>query len=161
MPVSRCVRCGNRSIRPRVGAGRFRPFRMMPALPVPADFPIPVCTRCYTEYIDGSTAESLTKIMTAAFEEEMRRRARNAVAQVCTHISQRKLEKLLGLSQGYLCRLHGGHGTPSAALVALLTLLAREPYLRLREVEMIWVELQPDASLESANTRRPGARHDE
>jgi hypothetical protein len=114
---------------------------MMPALAVPADFPIPACTRCHAEYIDGSTAESLALIMTPAFEEVLRRRARNAVAQVCIHISQRKLETLIGLSQGYLSRLHGGHGTPSAALVALLTLLAREPHPRLRELEMIWAEL--------------------
>lgn len=137
--ASLCACCGNRTVRPRVGAGRFKPYRMMPALALPDDFPIPTCSRCRAEYIDGPTADALSHALLAAFEEDLRRRARAAVAEVCGHISQRRLEKLVGLSQGYLSRLHGGHGTPSAALVALLTLLARDPLVRLRELEISWL----------------------
>lgn len=41
--------------------------------------------------------------------------------------TQRALEKRLGLSTGYLCRLRSGAGTPSDSLVAVLVLLANEP----------------------------------
>ena len=41
--------------------------------------------------------------------------------------TQRALEKRLGLSTGYLCRLRSGAGTPSVSLVAVLVLLANEP----------------------------------
>ena len=98
-PASRCARCGNRSVRPRAGEGRFRPFRMLPALAVPSGFPIPICGRCYTEHIDPSTADTLSQVLTAAYEEELRRRVREAVAEVCKFISQRKLEKLTNPSQ--------------------------------------------------------------
>lgn len=41
--------------------------------------------------------------------------------------SQRSIERLLGLSHGYLSRLGRGAGNPSPALIALLTLLANDP----------------------------------
>ena len=141
--ASRCARCGGRSIRRRTGVRRFRPFRMMPAVPLPADLAIPTCARCYTEHIDEKTAETLAAALLVAYESELRRRAREAVAAVCQYTSQRQLERLVGLSQGYLCRLHAGQGTPSAALVALLALLAREPWARLRELELIWASEPP------------------
>lgn len=60
------------------------------------------------------------------------------------------VDSFTGLSQGYLSRLHAGDGTPSAALVALLTLLAREPHERLRELELCWTEPHPATSLLSS-----------
>jgi hypothetical protein len=156
-PASRCACCGNNSVRPRTGAGRFRPYRMMPALALPGDLPIPTCGRCHAQYIDGATADALSQALHAAFEAELRRRAREAVAQVCKHISQRRLEKLIGLSQGYLSRLHAEQGTPSAALVALLALLAQDPPARLREVEVRWVTAYPlraASNSEGAASRR-------
>lgn len=41
--------------------------------------------------------------------------------------SQRSVERLLGLSQGYLSRVGRGAGNPSPALIAVLTLLANDP----------------------------------
>ena len=140
VPASRCSCCGNRSVRPRVGAGRFRPYRMFPALAIPADFAIPTCSSCCAEYIDGSAAELLSQVMKAAFEDELRDRARETIASLCRYVSQRQLEKLLGLAQGYLSRLHAGSGTPSAPLIALLTFLAKDPLTRLQELEMNWAD---------------------
>ena len=68
MPASHCSCWGNRSVRPRVGAGRFRPYRMLPALTVPADLEIPTCSRSHAEYMDGSAAETLSQAMKAAYE---------------------------------------------------------------------------------------------
>jgi transcriptional regulator with XRE-family HTH domain len=48
--------------------------------------------------------------------------------------SKRSIERLLGLSQGYLSRLGRGAGNPSPALIALLTLLANDP-TRFAELE--------------------------
>ena len=55
------------------------------------------------------------------------------VSRACARVSQRRMEAILGLSQGYLSRLANGSGTPSPPLVALLTLLANDPS-RLDEV---------------------------
>lgn len=139
----RCVRCGARSVRNLTRPGLTNPYRMLPALPLPKDLAIPTCRRCATQYIDPQTAEALLEALNLAFAKEMRRRGREAVNQICEYISQRRLELLLGLSQGYLCRLRAGKSTPSAALVALLTLLANEPELRLRELDRSWKELLP------------------
>ena len=123
--------------------------RMFSALPVPADFAIPTCGRCGALDIDPKTATELQPLMAAAFDEELRHRGRLAVAEVCKYVSQRQLEKLIGLSQGYLSRLHARKGTPSAALVALLTLLAHEPRRRLHEIEQDWDEPYPSDRRES------------
>jgi|ERR1700753_147843 len=70
----------------------------------------------------------------------LRARARAAIGVLCPdHISQRELERLLIVSQGYLCKLLAMNGisVPSPALVALLELLAAEPS-RLDEVRKHW-----------------------
>ena len=113
----RCVRCGARSVRNLIRPGLTNPYRMLPALPLPADLAIPTCRRCATQYIDPQTAEALVQALTLAFAKELRRRGGEAVDQICEYISQRRLELLVGLSQGYLCRLKAGKSTPSAALV--------------------------------------------
>ena len=55
--------------------------------------------------------------------------ASRALADLSPRISQRELERLLGLSQGYLSRIYHGHQEPSAQLVVLLALLAQDPGL--------------------------------
>ncbi len=72
----------------------------------------------------------------------LRAAARVALLALCPgHISQRALERLLGVSQGYLSRLRASHGAavPSAALVAALALLANDPGRRLDELQDYWV----------------------
>lgn len=63
----------------------------------------------------------------SAVHAARRARGAKAIRQLMHACSQSQLERLLGLSQGYLSRLAGGAGNPSAALVALLTLLAHNP----------------------------------
>ena len=132
---------------------------MFAELPIPSDFPIPTCASCGAEHLDGKTAADLVAVMADVYAAELRRRIRDAVAKVCQFISQRQLEKRLGLSQGYLSRLSCSASTPSAALVALLTLLAHEPRLRLRELEQDWDEHYPSARPQSPHfcesCRRP------
>jgi hypothetical protein len=52
-----------------------------------------------------------------------------------SHISKRRLELLLGLSQGYLSRLRSGSGNPSPTLVYTHVILALDPATRLAELE--------------------------
>ena len=138
-----CNRCGMRRVRKRACAGRTQPYRMFAALSVPPELAIPTCSRCGEQSIDGQTADALAAGLASAFTAELRHRGREALAEVCRYISQRRLEKLIGLSQGYLCRLLSGRSTPSVALVALLTLLAKAPQERLHELEHAW--RQPSA----------------
>lgn len=77
-----------------------------------------------------------------AFKAVLRVRVRAALVTLEPFISQRALEKRIGLSQGYLSRLKAGRMTPSPALVSLLALLAVDPLLQLRELERYWGDPQ-------------------
>lgn len=121
----RCVRCGSRSVRPRTGKGRTRPYRVFAALPVPDDCLIPACRRCEAQYLDDETIAALGPVLERVYVAELQRLAALYIRRLPRRlISQRRLELLLGLSQGYLSRLAAGDGVPSAQLVLLLGHLA-------------------------------------
>ncbi len=73
-----------------------------------------------------------------AFLTDLRTRVRIAVDILSHHISQRRLEHLLRLSQGYLSRLRACVSNPSADLVAHLAMLCQDPPQRLAELENFW-----------------------
>lgn len=141
-----CKRCGMRGVRKRACAGRTQPYKMFAALSVPPELAIPTCGHCGAQLPDAQTAEALAAALASAFTAELSHRAQVALAEICLYISQRRLEKLAGLSQGYLCRVLSGRSTPSVPLVALLTLLAQAPQERLRELEVAWRQPSGDPS---------------
>lgn len=142
----RCLRCGTKTVRPRTGTERKTSFRVFPALPIPNALPIPTCARCLSEFTDLATEADLTRELELVYLETLRGLASRAIRRLSQHISQRKLELRLGLSQGYLCRIAAGAGNPSPALVALLHLLVRDPIARLAEVEHDWSQTHlPDS----------------
>lgn len=136
-----CERCGAaHSVRPLGRAGRTAPYRTIPALPLPEDFALPTCSRCGTEFMDVELRGALRSLLARLYAAELRRRVALAVSTLSAFTSQRRLECLLGLSQGYLSRLKAGAGTPSPALVVQLQQLALDPVARLRELERLWGE---------------------
>ena len=94
-----------------------------------------------------------------AFLTDLRTRARVAVDILSHHISQRRLEHLLRLSQGYLSRLRAGVSNPSAELVANLAMLCQDPPTRLSELERFWElpakEWPPPATPATRTARSP------
>jgi len=137
-----CIKCGARRVTSRARPGRTCRYRVFPALTVPPEVGIPTCGRCSAEYIDEQTAVTLELILSAEYKSELRRRAKQALGDISPRIGQASLERLLDLSQGYLCRLSAGNGTPSPQLVVLLALLARHPHL-LDWVPRYWAEPRP------------------
>lgn len=84
---------------------------------------------------DPEEAQRIREAIAAARREQ----AATAIRRLMLHRSQGELERLLGLSEGYLSRLAARgdrprRHNPSPPLVALLTLLAKDPS-RLGEVE--------------------------
>jgi hypothetical protein len=110
----------------------------MNALKVPTNIPIPTCRQCHAEYIDAETAQVLEEALRNAYRDELRLRARQAIDIITCHISQRQLEFLLGISQGYLSRLRAGSGNPSPELISHLALIAHDPEVRLEELRRFW-----------------------
>jgi hypothetical protein len=74
---------------------------------------------------------------------ELQQRVRREIDRLQPFISQRKLELLTGLSQGYLSRLRWSNSPPSAILVCALALLAKDPKGRLQELKGYWAEPEP------------------
>ena len=97
-----------------------------------------------------------------AFLTDLRTRVRIAVDILSHHISQRKLEHLLQLSQGYLSRLRAGVSNPSAELVANLAMLCQDPPTRLLELERFWelpAEKWPPPATPATRTARSPHRY--
>ncbi|MBP8196407.1 MAG: helix-turn-helix transcriptional regulator [Deltaproteobacteria bacterium] len=134
----RCIRCGAKAVKPRTGLGRTTRFRTMPTMPIPEDVAIPACGRCQSEYLDEATSSSLAVRLQEVYLQSLRTRARIAIDILSHHISQRRLEQLLGLSQGYLSRLRAGASNPSPELIGHLGILCQDPPARLEELERFW-----------------------
>ena len=159
----KCIRCGAKSVTPRTGLGRTTRFRTMPTMPIPDHIVITACGRCQSEYLDDAANRALAPQLQAAFLTDLRIRARVAIDMLAHHISQRKLEQMLGLSQGYLSRLRAGASNPSPELIAHLAMLCQDPPTRLTELQNFWAlpaeEWPPLPKPPSRMARSPHRNH--
>ena len=145
-----CLRCGSHTVRPLQRPARTVSYRVFSALPLPADLPIPTCGRCHAECLDPETTGLLHRLLPRIYEAELRRLAGQEIRTISPYLSQRQLELLLGLAQGYLSRLLAQAGNPSSPLVLLLGLIAKDPQARLNEVQAYWRAPRPEAPLLAA-----------
>lgn len=127
-------------MRPCVRPGRTMRYRNMEALALPVEVPILTCSRCSAEVLDAETQSILAPLLREAYQDTLRRRVRRAIDKLMPCISQYRLERLLGLSQGYLSRLRSGAGNPSSELVSHLAILAKDPRVRIEELQRYWAE---------------------
>ena len=136
--MKRCIRCGARAVKPRTGRGRTTRYRTMPFLRIPEAVLIPTCGRCGSEYLDEKTCEELSPLLHTVYLACLRTRVRQSIEFLSRHISQRHLEQLLGLSQGYISRLRAGAGNPSPELVSHLALLCDDAPRSLERLQRFW-----------------------
>ena len=122
----RCPCCGAAQLAATCRAGRAIRYRNT-ALTLPPELPLPSCRRC--RYEDLSLATLPSGLLESLYRSSLRERAQIEIKRLRQNIAQNKLELLLNLSHGYLCRLGAGDGVPSAPLVSLLALLADRPEL--------------------------------
>ncbi len=139
--ADQCPTCGIGTIAPATGPGRTIAFRNVPDLPVPEDFAIPTCDHCGQWWINPTVAELLDERMAIVYQQHLAQKVDSAIGCLRAHIRQRDLERLLGLSAGYLSKLKGGKET-SGPLAAVLMLLARYPQL-LESLRRSWSASAP------------------
>ena len=131
-----CPCCGRHAVRPTAQPGRVCRYRHT-ALTLPADLLVPTCRRCKHLLLSFDSTPELAAALEATYRAELVQRAATEITKLRRHLSQRKLEVALDLSQGYLSRLRAGNGVPSASLVSLFALLRFEP-TRLDELARYW-----------------------
>jgi len=136
----RCAECEKGIVLPLATSGRQARHRTL-TLPVPADLEIPTCGNCGTEWIGDSVARKLDAVLEKEFRVRMRELVTISLARLSKHsISKAHVERVLGLSQGYLSHLTTGDKTPSEALALNLVYFAQNPR-RLRSSEALWKKL--------------------
>ena len=156
-PLRRCIRCGAKAVKPRKGSGRTTNYRTMPCMPIPEDLLIAACGRCQSEYLDAQTSTTLGPQLQEVYLACLRTRVRSAIDILSRHVSQRRLERMMGMSQGYFSRLRAGAGNPSPELVGSLALLCQNPPERLKELANFWAlpdEAWPPLPLPSTRRSR-------
>ena len=141
----RCAECGNGRVRPLAKAGRQTHHKTM-MLEIPAELEIPTCDTCSAEWFDDTAARKVDEVLDGIYRHELRERVRAAIDTLTEHVSQRKMERMLGLSHGYLSKLRNGTCDPSPELVGNLALLARDPQKRIRELGEYWGVADDDAA---------------
>jgi hypothetical protein len=138
MKKLRCAQCGEGTIRSVASAGRREWYKTM-KVEVPADFMIPTCDHCGEEWLSVRQSQALDGALETAYTAELVRLASQQLAKLAREaIEQKRVERLLGLSQGYLSHIKAGRHAPSPMLVAELVLLAKDPESRLKELEAFW-----------------------
>jgi hypothetical protein len=131
----KCVECGKGNVVPTAAPGRTTRYKTLPDLAVPEDLEIPTCDACGTEWIDRQAAKAVDAALEPVYQQRLGQHASACLKQLSEHVTQQRLEKILGLSQGYLSKIRSGASKPSPMLVSILALLAVDPERRLREVE--------------------------
>ena len=104
---------------------------------VPANVEIPTCQECGAEWIDERTAKILDEALEKVYETRLRERLDLALEKILgeQEVSQARVERVLGLSPGYLSKLKGERRNPSPALVAALAGLLPDPGQRINQIE--------------------------
>lgn len=132
----RCVHCGEGEVRPLAGSKRTATYKNIPGLSLPEDLPIPTCSVCGEQWIDRTTAQAMDAALEQQYQSRLSELAVVHLEKLTEQrVTQRRLERILGLSQGYLSKIRAGTSRPSPMLVSCLFLLATDPEGRLREME--------------------------
>ena len=86
------------------GAGRKERYRTL-VLEIPAHIEIPTCDNCGAEWMDPATARAIDESLKRVYHDALRNRMLEALKRIRVHASMRKVEYLLGLSEGYLSKV--------------------------------------------------------
>lgn len=144
-----CPSCNRGEIVMRAGPGRRMRYRHIPDLELPADLELPTCSACDQQWLDAEATRRLEVAMEESYRAELVHKAEKSIEALRKHLPQRELERLLGLSSGWLSKVKNGKET-SAPMAALLMLLAEQPH-RVDSLRRLWaVQSEPPKVIELA-----------
>ena len=122
-------------------------------LEIPAHVEIPTCNNCGSEWMDPATARAIDQALKSVYQTALRARLTEAINKIRSRTSMRRVEQLIGLSEGYLSKVSRSRSDPSAELVSQLGLIAMHPADRLRELESFWTRSMKITSSTKKSTR--------
>jgi hypothetical protein len=154
-----CPACETGHLRLVRKRGRRMPLRQIPDLEIPADVPIPTCDHCGAEILGEKDLAVFGNAMKAVYAQALQTKTEAAIRAIARTTNQRELERLIGVSAGYISKLKNAQSEPSGPLAALLMLLADEPWAASR-LRTLWSMKVPvtRARWEGANILVPVAK---
>lgn len=132
----RCHKCGGTMVR-QAREGRTTRYQAM-NVPIPSDLELTECQGCGLRSVSKEDGEAIAKASAEFYSQELRRRSKRIIEGLATYRTQWSIERLLGLSHGYLSRLKNGQKLPSTGLMSTLALIAIDPESRFEELERFW-----------------------
>ncbi|HEV7587662.1 MAG TPA: helix-turn-helix domain-containing protein [Longimicrobium sp.] len=133
-PGVSCYFCGEGIIAPRNLRGSVLQYRDEREIPVEADVFVPTCDVCGESLLDDDTSKALDAVLEPAYRRLRAERLQQelGLALSALKITQGDLERLLGLSPGYVSKLLKGKRVAETALYRFVHLLNANPQFGLR-----------------------------
>ncbi len=156
----RCRECGIGKIAPLARAGRKAQHRTM-ELEIPATIAIPTCDNCGAEWMDRAMARKIDHAMEGVYRQALRNTLLALLDQITAHAPMRQVERLIGLSEGYLSKVKSGRSEPSAELLSSLGLLARDVTGGLKDLDRLWTDAEKGALHDKRYGPAPSKTHEE
>jgi hypothetical protein len=134
-----CYFCGKGTIAPRNLRGSVLPYRDEREIPVEGDVFVPTCDACGESLLDEDTSKALDAVLEPAYRRLRAERVQNELSSALSalRITQGDLERLLGLSPGYVSKLLKGKRVAETSLYRFVHLLNANPKFGLRALAEI------------------------
>ncbi len=136
--------CGG-ALAPQNIRGEAWPYKDESSVPVDGDHVMQVCTRCGESWLDDEQTEQLEAALAASYAEFRIRKQQKLIQSLVERfdLTQGSIERLLGVSAGYLSKAQHQSKVLSPTTFRLLYLLARDPYGIAREISTLDESLAP------------------
>lgn len=134
-----CFTCGEGTIALRNARGLRVPYKDEREVPIEVDVEVHLCDRCGEMLLDEDAALRLDAVQESTYRRLRVRRAAEAVEGICAalDVTQRELERLIGVSDGYVSKLLHGRRVPDATTLRLLHLIHADPHAAVRRIAEI------------------------
>ena len=129
-----CYFCGEGTIAPRNLRGSVLQYRDEREIPVEGDVLVPTCDACGESLMDDEVSAALDAVLEPTYRRLRGERLRNELGRALSalRITQADLERLLGLSPGYVSKLIKGKRVAETSLYRFVHLLNANPQFGLR-----------------------------
>ncbi len=141
-----CFSCDEGTIALGNARGLVARYRDEREVPIDVDLLVRLCDHCGEMLLDADAAARLDAVLEPSYRRLKVRRVMEEVEGIraALGISQRDLERLIGVSDGYISKLLHGRRVPKATTLRLLHLIRADPHAAVRRIAEI-AEIGPVA----------------